>query len=347
MTNSETRTDSRKQARKKQAKRKGVKGTREPLADARRDIEKDSRAAAEERPSLSPRVMWIGMALLLVGGWIGIMEINRWYFGPPVFFLCTGWLAILLTGRFLWNAGMAAAEEDDGTLEEEFWRAEGPADELQREKRSLLKAIKEIEFDREMGKMSDLDAKELTHFYRTRAIQIIKALERVGDESELTIGDKIDRELKARMSIAHASAKGKAAAKAKEAKGKDGKAKAKAKEAKVKDAKEAKAKDSESPAAKARKAELDAMAESEAKREAASAPEASSNGADSGETAEKAGNGEAAKADTETAADGDGSASDVDTEAKPDTAAAVATDVAMVEMTNANQPERQKAEVGS
>jgi hypothetical protein len=158
-------------------------------------------------------VLWGGLALLLLGGWLGILQINRWNFGPPVFFLCTGWLAVLLTGRFLWTTGMAVAEADDSAAEAEFWRAEGPRDELLREKRSLLKAIKEIEFDHQMGKMSDTDAEELSTFYRSRAIEIIKALEREQDGSrELSVAEKIQRELKARMSLHQVTAKAKAKA---------------------------------------------------------------------------------------------------------------------------------------
>jgi hypothetical protein len=148
--------------------------------------------------------------LLLAGGWLGIVHVNRWHFGPPVLFLWAGWLGVLLTARFLWVAGMSAAYDDDsGIGEEEFWRPVGAQDELLREKRSLLKAIKEIEFDREMGKLSEKDAAELTRFYRARAIELIKTLEGKDQGGELSIEEKIEREVKARLSVAAASAKAK------------------------------------------------------------------------------------------------------------------------------------------
>ena len=211
MTSSETRTDSRRTKRTKQTNRADDRGTSEPSSAAFRDREPTSEEGDSE---VSMRIVQLGFTILLLGGWLGIMQINRWYLEPPVFFLAAGWLAVLLTARFLWNAGMAAAEDDDRILEEEFWRPEGAKDELQREKRSLLKAIKEIEFDHQMGKTTERDAKELTYFYRNRAIQIIKTLERGNDGGEQTISDKIDREFKARMAVAHASARGKAQAKA-------------------------------------------------------------------------------------------------------------------------------------
>ncbi len=66
-------------------------------------------------------------------------------------------------------------------------------------KKSLLKAIKEIEFDREMRKMSDKDADELTRHYRMRAIEVIKRLETQGDAS--SVDAEIDREVRARLKV--------------------------------------------------------------------------------------------------------------------------------------------------
>lgn len=339
MTSSETRTDSRKKARKKHSnnRQKGEKSSSE--SEARRAAEQDSEPAMGLQ--LSPRLLALGFVLLLIGGWMGIMNINRWYWGPPVFFLCTGWLAILLTARFLWNAGMSAAEDDDGTLEDEFWRPEGPQDELQREKRSLLKAIKEIEFDREMGKMSDLDAKELTQFYRARAIQIIKSLEQV-DDSELSISEQIDREVKARLSIAHASAKGKAAAQAKEAQDKEAAA-----------AKEAKADKGAKKADKGAKADEDSATD-EAMEAGKPAPESASTEAE--KPAIEAGKTDALEAAREaasaaimdtTGATDTRAAADMEAEAKAGTAANADAAAEAEGEDEADQPPLKKAEVGS
>src|SRR5262245_7505621 len=110
---------------------------------------------------------WFGVALV---GWIGIAIIHG-DFTPGVFFLCVGWLALCLILAFLIRAWKAAATPvpNDG-----FAARRNRADELEIEKRSLLKAIKEIEFDHETGKMSDADADEIIRFYRTRAIEILK-----------------------------------------------------------------------------------------------------------------------------------------------------------------------------
>jgi hypothetical protein len=115
--------------------------------------------------------------------------------------LFIGWGAILLTGHFLWVAGTAAATESPGG-EDVGFEVVGRSEELNQEKRALLKALKEVEFDREMGKMSEADASEISRAYRKRAIEIIKELERRqgADEGE-TPSEAIERELKARLMV--------------------------------------------------------------------------------------------------------------------------------------------------
>ncbi|MCG8423098.1 MAG: hypothetical protein MJE77_34785 [Proteobacteria bacterium] len=163
--------------------------------------------AAARRASI-PLIIF---AALLAVGWLGIFYANSWHFGPPVFFLFAGWLAVLLIGHYLWKAGLSAAL-DTGDDEDDFWQPVGHRDELLREKRSLLKAIKEIEFDHQMGKMSDKDAQEIASLYRARAIAVIKALEQdERDGEKLSVSDRIENEVKARLTVASAVDKGKSA----------------------------------------------------------------------------------------------------------------------------------------
>lgn len=49
--------------------------------------------------------------------------------------------------------------------------------ELEREKTALLKALKELEFDHEMGKISDPDFEEIGGQYRARAIRVLRQLD--------------------------------------------------------------------------------------------------------------------------------------------------------------------------
>ena len=66
---------------------------------------------------------------------------------------------------------------------------------LEREKVLVLRAIKELEFDRAMGKVSDADCQEMIGRLRSRAVRLIKQL----DSGGAAYHDLIERELAARV----------------------------------------------------------------------------------------------------------------------------------------------------
>jgi hypothetical protein len=67
--------------------------------------------------------------------------------------------------------------------------------ELEREKAALLKALKELEFDHEMGKVSDADFREIGGQYRQRAMRVLRQLDEAGADYKALV----ERELKARL----------------------------------------------------------------------------------------------------------------------------------------------------
>ncbi len=66
---------------------------------------------------------------------------------------------------------------------------------LEREKTIVLRAIKELEFDRAMGKVSESDCEEMIGRLRARAVRLIRQL----DAGSAGYRDLIDRELNARL----------------------------------------------------------------------------------------------------------------------------------------------------
>lgn len=68
---------------------------------------------------------------------------------------------------------------------------------LEREKTLVLRAIKELEFDRAMGKVSDSDFAEMAGRLRARAITLMKQL----DVDVLGYRDLIERELAQRLGV--------------------------------------------------------------------------------------------------------------------------------------------------
>jgi len=157
-------------------------------------------AAAEASPRSKVRLISAVMvAVLVVLGWLFVAAMNRFHVTVPVVVMSLGWTAVILSAYLLIRLGVATALDEPD--QEAWWRPVGKRDELEREKRSLLKAIKEIEFDREMGKMTDADAAEILRVYRAHAIEVIKALDHVETGGPRSVRDEIDRELRARMAV--------------------------------------------------------------------------------------------------------------------------------------------------
>jgi len=135
--------------------------------------------------------------LALWGAFFGILALGFLVTGEwsaRGFMIGLGMAAIGLT--LLWSYRMVAAllGPDGGG------RAAGPATgwrrrELEREKFWLLKAIKELEFDFQMRKISLEDFNEIAGRYKVRAVRVIREL----DAKDPDYGSLIEREVAARV----------------------------------------------------------------------------------------------------------------------------------------------------
>ena len=173
---------------------------------------------AQAQPSLlGLRPGPLYLAGLALAGLVMVLHFHSWEMSVTAVCLMLAWWAILATGYFLWTAGLLVAAEGDDS--EGFHLGRSRRDDLHLEKHSLLKAIKEVEFDHQMGKMSDGDASALTALYRTRAVEILKQLDQAaeGDET-LTIAERIERDIRARAEISGARDKARARAQAEKSK---------------------------------------------------------------------------------------------------------------------------------
>ncbi|MCP4446330.1 MAG: hypothetical protein GY811_13440 [Myxococcales bacterium] len=157
---------------------------------------------AVEPPVYASRGFWrmVGAVLLIMGMGFSL-EINGWHLQAPVVVLWFGWAGVLATVTLMWEAGFAVASEASGDRIATLDVSEARRHELDAEKKSLIQAIKEIEFDRDLGKMSAEDATEMMKFYRARAIETIKELDGQTDE-ELSVSERVKRDLEARLALA-------------------------------------------------------------------------------------------------------------------------------------------------
>jgi hypothetical protein len=163
------------------------------------------------------------MLAMLVIGWCFILAMNHFHITPPVVFVCLGYFAAASAIYTLYRTGATAVAVTDDTDDLASWgRPIGELSELEREKRSLLKAIKEAEFDHQMGKLSKADADSMIAVYRARAIEVIKELDIQNSATGKAGGirEQILREARARIHVEEKSAEPVKAAN-KKAKGKD------------------------------------------------------------------------------------------------------------------------------
>jgi hypothetical protein len=133
----------------------------------------------------------LGAALAVAGFSVATFVVYHGHPTPGAVFLTLGWMALLATGYFL----VRAASFDLG-VGLDGAAAVGRTDELEREKRVLLKAIKECEFDRDTGKLDDGEAAAAIRRYRARAVAILRALdERPAPSVEADIEAELARRL--------------------------------------------------------------------------------------------------------------------------------------------------------
>jgi hypothetical protein len=110
----------------------------------------------------------------------------------PVFFLVAATAALGGIVWLLFRAGLALTQVPES---EPIVVTGARRKELEREKQALLKALKELDFDHEMGKVSKKDFEEISQQYRARAIRVMRQLDDAAGDYEKMIA----RDLAARL----------------------------------------------------------------------------------------------------------------------------------------------------
>jgi hypothetical protein len=140
--------------------------------------------------------MWFwgaaGAAAVLVYG----LAIERMRFAPPLVMLALGGMTLAFTAGALWRVIDPLARLEPPGTGAAAAQGRSYIREVEREKQLVLKAIKEIELDYQMRKISDRDYREMIERYRTRAMRLISELEAGGDFRGL-----IEKELKLRLEL--------------------------------------------------------------------------------------------------------------------------------------------------
>jgi zinc-ribbon domain len=178
-------------------------------ANSKRKRRRSATAQAERGSSLSPKQeqrppgasapslqSWHLFVLLTLAAASAGAVVVRGSTPANVVFIClaigTAGVAAFAFHRMLWPL---VSVDETGAPEMVGGRTRAA---LEREKTLVLKAIKELEFDRAMGKVSEADWRDMTSRLRGRALRLIRQL----DEGSAAYRELIERELNARRQAA-------------------------------------------------------------------------------------------------------------------------------------------------
>jgi hypothetical protein len=153
-----------------------------PIAPFKIDSTMSSETSTESRrrdaDGVDPRHVFLLLAML--GATAAVMVVGR---GHPVALIilsltivAAGFVGLAMQGALSGFLGLGKADSNVRTV-----RA---TDALEREKALVLRAIKELEFDRAMGKVSDADFTQLSASLRARALSLMQEIERGGSTPE-------------------------------------------------------------------------------------------------------------------------------------------------------------------
>jgi hypothetical protein len=133
-------------------------------------------------------VRWAGpLVTLTVASILGTL------YGVQLVVLTLAAGALLLVIWLLWSSVQALAGESELSFEEAFSMGARSAEEEQ--KRAVLRALKDLEYERSVGKISDEDYREYSTRYRAEAKRLIRDL----DESLAAARKQVEQELERRV----------------------------------------------------------------------------------------------------------------------------------------------------
>src|SRR5450755_3844217 len=115
------------------------------------------------------------------------------FYGVQLVVLTLAAAALLLVIWLLWSSVQALAGESELTFEEAFSMGTRSAEEEQ--KRAVLRALKDLEYERSVGKISEEDYHEYSARYRAEAKRLIRDL----DESLAEARKQVEREVERRV----------------------------------------------------------------------------------------------------------------------------------------------------
>jgi hypothetical protein len=122
-------------------------------------------------PELSPSLVRAALGLLAIGA----VPLSGAIFGLEVALLVAAFAALGLVIAFVWASVQNLTGDSPLTLEEALTLGQPSVEEEQ--KRAVLRALKDLEYERSVGKISDHDYAELSARYREEAKRLMQAVD--------------------------------------------------------------------------------------------------------------------------------------------------------------------------
>ncbi|HYP76708.1 MAG TPA: zinc ribbon domain-containing protein [Polyangiaceae bacterium] len=148
--------------------------------------------------NLLPRLSMVRWAAPLITLFSAI--IGGALYGVQLVVLILAAAALLLVIWLLWSSVQALTGESELTFEEAFSLGARSAEEEQ--KRAVLRALKDLEYERSVGKISDDDYHEYAARYRAEAKRLIQGLEENLAEGRKQVEAELTRRLSKKLSTA-------------------------------------------------------------------------------------------------------------------------------------------------
>lgn len=122
-------------------------------------------------PELTPSLVRAALGLIAIGA----VPLSGVIFGIEIALLVAAFVALGLVIAFVWASVQNLTGDSPLTLEEALTLGQPSVEEEQ--KRAVLRALKDLEYERSVGKISDHDYAELSARYREEAKRLMQAVD--------------------------------------------------------------------------------------------------------------------------------------------------------------------------
>jgi ribosomal protein L40E len=138
-----------------------------------------SSPAAPANPTAKRKGLgWLIILAAVVAAVVGVSVSMGARLTPPTVGLAVAAVALVFFLQRLYSVVRAlSSQELETSLSQSTTMASASARELREEKQRLLRALNELQFDHEMGKLSAEDYKAVRQTYEMRAIEVLRALD--------------------------------------------------------------------------------------------------------------------------------------------------------------------------